>query len=61
MLKAVTEEQKNFVLDKFLEYGEITDDGETLILYMEDDYYSIWLPFDKMAKIVDYLREQNNK
>lgn len=61
MLKVNTEEQKNFVLDKFVEYGEITDDGKTLILYMEDDYYSIWLSFDKMAEIVDYLREQNNK
>jgi len=76
MLKAKTKEQRDFVeeiVEKHIEsvqnncdfcyacvYGNCNDVVEINLKY-EDADLSIDLPFDMMAGIVDYLREQNNK
>lgn len=69
MLQARTEEQKKKVLEIFGIQGTcchfpLDFDKETDCGYEECDssiYLDGNITFDKMAKIVDYLREQNNK
>ena len=69
MLEAKTEEQKKKVLEIFgiqetcchfpLDFVKETDCGYEEFddrIYLDGD-----ISFDTMAKIVDYLREQNNK
>ena len=69
MLEAKTEEQKEHIL-KILGMGELIShfpldfEKETDVGYMEHNdriYIDGNISFDKMAEIVDYLREQNNK
>lgn len=59
MLQAKTKEQEEFVLGKIYGNAEIINDGKTLYVEMEDDYYSFVIDFDAMAEIVDYLRSVN--
>ena len=59
MLQAKTKEQEEFVLGKIYGSAEIINDGKTLYVEMEDDYYSFIIDFDTMAEIVDYLRSVN--
>jgi len=59
MLQAKTKEQEEFVLGKIYGNAEIINDGETLYVEMDDDYYSFEIDFDTMAEIVDYLRSVN--
>lgn len=59
MLQAKTKEQEEFVLGKIYGNAEIINDGKTLYVEMEDDYYSFVIDFDAMAEIVDYLRSIN--
>ena len=69
MLQAKTEEQKKKVLEIFgiqetCCHFPLDFDKETEWGYEEFDdriYLDSNIPFDKMAEIVDYLREQNNK
>lgn len=76
MLQTKTREQREIVeeiVEKHIEqiqdgckfgyacvYGNCNDVVEINLKY-EDADLSIDLPFDMMAEIVDYLREQNNK
>ena len=59
MLQAKTKEQEEFVLGKIYGNAEIINEGKTLYVEMEDDYYSFVIDFDTMAEIVDYLRSVN--
>ena len=56
MLQATTEEQKARIEEIF---------GTTSIWfideYVEGVHIDDWVSFDKMAEIVDYLREQNDE
>ena len=76
MLQAKTEEQRNYVeeiVEKHIEatqdncnfyracvYGNCNDVVEINLKY-EDADLSIDIPFDMMAKIVDYLRKENEE
>lgn len=59
MLQAKTKEQEEFVLGKIYGNAEIINDGKTLYVEMDDDYYAYEIDFDTMAEIVDYLRSVN--
>lgn len=62
MLEAKTEEQKSFIKSALKDNG----DGRVTcfdygVNFCVDFVFDVDIDFDTMAKIVDYLREQNNK
>jgi hypothetical protein len=71
MLQASKEQQEHIteIVEKHLPEGEASPwgygDNEAVTIYVPyDDGYGeecVDIPFDMMAEIVDYLREQNNK
>ena len=71
MLKANKEQQEHIteIVEKHLPKGKSSpwgygDNEEVSIFVPYDDGYGeecVDIPFDMMAEIVDYLREQNNK
>lgn len=62
MLEAKTEEQKSFIKSALKDKGDgsvtCSDYG---VNFCVDFVFDVDIDFDTMAKIVDYLREQNNK
>ena len=63
MLEAKTKEQENYI--KSLVEKESCDGDVTIyndyVNYRVDCFYDVDISFDTMAKIVDYLRKENEK